>query len=432
MKKLENRKFSRQVYVLGLWHQGLVASAVLSSYYNLRAIVRNSDELSLLKRFSLPINEPGLETLIQLNSNEGRLTFTEKSEWDNFEDCVVLIAHDLETDSFGNLDMRNFMDDFDWIITRVGPTSKILITSQVPVGTFKILENLYKHLHISFGDVVSVMPENLRLGNALERFKSPQLPVIGCSKTSSFFWELFFNFTDARYKFCSQTQAELLKHCLNSFLAMTIAFGNEIDRVAQSFGIVGNQVLNLLKSEPRVGTKTPMKPGLPFFGGTLLRDLQSLSNFSRLAKVDIPLIDAIIESNEAQKTFVLSIVDAFFSKFSIRNDSGLCLLGLTYTQDTSTLRDSPGLWLAKSLGEKYKNIFLVDPRVKSQTDLGFTRLELDDLEKENIAAFIVVQSWNGFDSVLSTIGDRPILDLQGFIKKDDINLPSNYHYCFGD
>src|SRR5262249_55908779 len=134
-------------------------------------------------------------------------------------------------------------------------------------------------------------PENLRLGKALESFRSPERIVIGVDSTHDRGWlaDLFAPFC-SKIEWMSIESAEMTKHALNAFLATSVAFINELARLCEGVGADAKQVERGLKTEARIGPRAYLSPGGAFAGGTLARDLQFLVGQGLTHRVSTPLL----------------------------------------------------------------------------------------------------------------------------------------------
>ena len=130
----------------------------------------------------------------------------------------------------------------------------------------------------------------------------------------------------------------MIKHSINSFLASSICFINEITRISNSVNADPKEVSFGLKSDERIGYKSYLSPGGPYGGGTLGRDLTFLKRISRSKNIKNPLIENIIKSNFITKNYLKK----YFDKKSNLNKKVL-VLGLAYTEGTSTLRQSDAI-----------------------------------------------------------------------------------------
>src|SRR5581483_6859368 len=124
------------------------------------------------------------------------------------------------------------------------------ISSQLPVGTCGLLEKEFPQFHFACS------PENLRLGKAIDAFTKAERVIVGVrdSTKRSLLEQLFKPFTP-QIVFMRTESAEMVKHALNSFLALSITFINEIARLCEQVGADAKEVSQGLKSEPRIGQK---------------------------------------------------------------------------------------------------------------------------------------------------------------------------------
>ena len=192
--------------------------------------------------------------------------------------------------------------DYEWVINRmqeefnaleVDPV--ILISSQLPVlTTFRIRERFPLRYF-------ACSPENIRVATALKDFLHQSRIVIGRPNASrdSILTALLSPFS-SNLMFTSCETAEMVKHALNCWLGMNIAFINEIKRVCDYVKADPDVVADALLAERRVGTQAPLRPGKPFGGGHLMRDIKHMESISRGRAIPLPIITHIRESNEYQ------------------------------------------------------------------------------------------------------------------------------------
>jgi UDPglucose 6-dehydrogenase len=154
--------------------------------------------------------------------------------------------------------------------------------------------------------------------------------------------------------------AEMTKHALNSFLATSISFANEIGNICDLIGADALKVETALKSDSRIGAKALVRPGLGFAGGTLARDLRTLQKLSRDHGHNTPLIDSVLSVNEEQNR---SILERLKNLTGPLNGKTVSVLGLTYKAGTSTLRRSAAVEIVKRLIEEGAIVNAYDPHV---------------------------------------------------------------------
>jgi UDPglucose 6-dehydrogenase len=142
--------------------------------------------------------------------------------------------------------------------------------------------------------------------------------------------------------------AEMVKHALNSFLALSITFINEIARLCEHTGADAKEVAAGLKSEPRIGPKAYLGPGGPFAGGTLARDVVTLTKLAEAKGEKISVIPAIKQSNDLHRGWAFRRLQ---SRLGDLRGKKIAILGLTYTTNTDTLRRSAAVELCQQLFE---------------------------------------------------------------------------------
>ena len=126
---------------------------------------------------------------------------------------------------------------------------------------------------------IVIIPENLRLGKALEVFLNPDRIVIGLEnsilkdKLIKIYGEI-----SEKIIWMSPQSAEMTKHAINSFLATSIVFANELSYVSKEFGANPKEVEIGIKSDERIGFKSYLSAGGAFAGGTLARDVKFLQS----------------------------------------------------------------------------------------------------------------------------------------------------------
>lgn len=379
------------------------------------AICDSLEEAIALTNSELPIYEPGLEELITKQIENGNLVFSVLDSSLPSPD-VLSFMHDTEVNDDDEVQLSQFFKDIEKLSLYISPKVEIFVTSQVPAGTCRAVQKSLSE-SIGFEPRISYMPENLRLGQAITRFETPELPVIGISHLESKgkIEQLFRE--GIQIKYCLILEAEILKSALNSLLALSITFGNEVSEICDQFEVSGSVVMSLLKLEPRIGNGLPLLPGLPFSGGTLGRDVQ---NLRRLSGRKNSLIDAIWQSNMDRKDYFINLV-AKIANSSGQNTVGL--LGLTYKTGTSTLRRSFPLQCGQSLKGMGFDVYGFDPMAKSFDREIDESLRLCDSVEEifklcNI--LVITTPWDEMISRFSIelIRNKTIIDPYGVLSEE--------------
>src|SRR5262249_43972224 len=223
------------------------------------------------------------------------------------------------------------------------PGTLVLISSQVPAGFTAGLEADWRDRGLRY----AYSPENLRLGKALDSFRSPERIIVGVRNPADNgqLMELFAPFC-RRLEWMSVESAEMTKHALNAFLATSVTFINELARLCEVVGADAKEVERGLKSEGRIGGRAYLSPGAAFAGGTLARGVRFLTERGGRMGVGMPLLEGVLASNELHKGWVRQRVVGLLEGVKAPT---VAVLGLTYKPGTSTLRRSFAVELCRWL-----------------------------------------------------------------------------------
>lgn len=193
--------------------------------------------------------------------------------------------------------------DSQWVLDQIdsrlrtlpaaGAFPLMLTSSQLPVGSTKALEARWPQFDFAHS------PENLRVATALADFAHQNRVVVGVRNQHrrALLAALFAPFTQ-QVIFTDPETAEMVKHALNTFLGLQIAFINEVAKIARVVGANPDTITLGLRTDFRVSPKAPLKAGGPFGGGHLARDIFTLNQIATSAGVSVPIIANITKSNE--------------------------------------------------------------------------------------------------------------------------------------
>src|SRR6185369_3602722 len=189
-----------------------------------------------LKRGELPVSEPGLKELVKEQVDAGRLTFS--SDYARAAEAEILwICYDTPVDENDVADIKFVEDRMLSVAHFLKRETIIIVSSQVPVG---FCQAITKRIHEVLGHkqvFVAYAPENLRLGKAISIFTKPDRTVVGvpneeCKQPIA---DLLSPFTN-NIIWMRVESAEMTKHALNSFLAVSVTFINEIAAICEQVG----------------------------------------------------------------------------------------------------------------------------------------------------------------------------------------------------
>jgi UDPglucose 6-dehydrogenase len=200
--------------------------------------------------------------------------------------------------------------------------------------------------------------------------------------------------------------AEMTKHTLNAFLATCITFINEIATVCERTGADAAEVERSIRTDPRVGQYTYVKPGSAFGGGTLARDVMFLNEVAGRNGLSMPLLGSVIASNDQHRLWALRRLQAHFGSLQGRRIS---VLGLSYKPGTDAIRRSIAVQLCRSMVEAGARVAAFDPVVRLlPADLGPQLLFADSVAQalDQADAVIVATEWPEFQQISADLVKR--------------------------
>jgi UDPglucose 6-dehydrogenase len=344
-----------KIVVLGLWHLGCVTAACAAKFARVVGLDFDQATILGLREGKPPIFEPGLAELIQEGRERGTLLFEDDPAIACHGATMLWVTYDTPVDANDRADLTPVLEGIGRCLPHLASEALVLISSQVSAGTCKALEIKYPGWRFAYA------PENLRLGKALEIFLHQDRIILGArSETdASAIVPLLQHFSEEIVVVQTES-AEMIKHAINSFLALSIAFMNEVSRICEAVGADARQVETGLKSESRIGPKAYLSPGGPFAGGTLARDVIALTDIARENAEQITLIPAIKASNDQHKRWTIQKLKEELGYLGGRS---IAVLGLTYKPHTNTLRRSLAVELCRLLLAEGASVQAYDPAV---------------------------------------------------------------------
>lgn len=406
---------SMKITVLGMWHLGCVTAACCAKHYRVIGCDANREWIASLNKGEAPIQEPGLNELIKDGIASGNLTFSDDFEQACSDADVLWLCIDTPVDDDDVSDIDAVLNPLRLAASHLKSGSTIVVSSQLPVGTCRGIEKEFPLLQ------VVCSPENLRLGKALDVFLLPDRVVVGARSDASkkLMQELLAPFTK-NVLFMSTESAEMVKHALNAFLAVSVTFANEIGLVCEQVGADAGDVGAALKADVRIGPKAYVNAGGPFAGGTLARDIVTLSQLGNAFSLPLYVLPAVKKSNDEHRLWACRTLSSIFDSVA---GMRVAVLGLTYKAGTNTLRRSASLELIQTLIEAGAQVNAHDPAILSDDECpaGMVLCSSCESAVENADAVIICTEWPDFraqawDQLLASMHTRVVLDANRFLQ----------------
>ena len=348
------------IAVVGMWHLGLVTSVCLADLgFLVVGVDPDPKRVERLNQGQAPLFEPGIAERLTQHLASGVLRYTADMD-DGVRDAShVLIAFDTPVDQDDEVDLREIYGSVETMAVSLRQDVTVIISSQVPVGTCEELASIVRANRPDLSFEIACVPENLRLGQAIQRFLHPDMIVVGADDAGTYERvERVYDRVQAPRVHVNLRTAEMTKHAINAYLATTISFANELANICDLVGADAVHVVEALRLDARVSPRAPLDPGFGFSGGTLARDMKALQRIAQQHDYEAPMIEGVLARNRLQNTVALRNIERFYG-----GCKGLTvgLLGLTYKPGTSTIRRSSAIEMLTALVSRGASVRAYDP-----------------------------------------------------------------------
>jgi UDPglucose 6-dehydrogenase len=422
-----------KICVQGLWHLGSVTAACLASVgHDVVGLDGDSKNISKLNQGKAPLFEPGLNEMIHNEINQGHLRFSQSSREAVADAELLWVTFDTPVDEDDQADVELVLDKIKSVLPELNDGTVVLISSQIPVGSIKKLENFVKDNYNKKQIIFAYSPENLRLGKSIDVFLNPDRIVVGTrnDETKEKLKKLFSPITN-KIEWMSVESAEMTKHAINAFLATSVTFANELAAICELYGADAKEVERGLKTESRIGPRAYLSPGGPFAGGTLARDIDFLDKAAQKKALAVPLLQSVRVSNNEHKKWTKRKLS---EKFTPLNKLSIAIWGLTYKPETSTLRRSLAVALCDWLIEEGANVRVYDPAVQELPSHWNNQVDRFDSALEalkNTQVLVLGTEWAEFKETAKKMlevvnNDYLVIDANRYLQNEIFSLGINY------
>jgi len=373
--------------IFGLGYVGAVTAACLAkSNHVVIGVDIKEEKVEAINHGKAPFYEKDLDNLICQAVEENRLKATRDVEEavENSEISLVCVGTPSNPDGSLNLDyVKRVCEDIGTALKYKNKFHVVVIRSTVLPGSTEnvlipILERTSgKKSCIDFG--VCVNPEFMREGQAIHDFFNPERIVIGeLDKKSGDCVAQIYNNVQATVIRTDIKTAEMVKYVDNAFHALKVTFANEIGSICKRVGIDAHELMNIFCMDRKLNLSPYyLKPGFAFGGSCLPKDLSALLSKAGELKLNCPLLESIIPSNQEHIDRVVELIIS-------QNKKRIGILGLSFKSGTSDTRESPVILVINKLYEKgYAKLF------EKGYDICVFDPNLDKSDLENLPPHIV-------------------------------------------
>lgn len=432
-----------KIAVIGTGYVGLVTGTCLADFgLNVTCVDIDEVKIEKLRRGTIPIYEPGLDILVQKNTQQKRLRFTTDMQASITNADVIFIAVGTPPREDGSADLQ-YVDAVARDIGAYMNGYKVIVNkSTVPIGTGQRVKRIVGEITTHPFDVVS-NPEFLREGAAIKDFTHPDRVVIGSESerateiVKAIYRTLYLN--EVPFVITNIETAELIKYASNAFLAMKISFINEIANLCEKIGANVTDLAIGLGKDGRIGPKF-LHPGPGYGGSCFPKDTQALASTAREYGSPVRLVETAIKVNEEQKRRMVERIKAELG--DVRGKT-ITVLGLAFKPETDDMREAPAITIVTELGKLGAHIKAYDPKAMEEAKWRLEHvdsIEFCNSEHDAVCdadALVIVTEWNQFrnldlvklkESMRSSNGSCYFFDLRNIYQPEKMReLGFNYH-----
>lgn len=427
-----------KISVFGLGYVGAVTAGCLArSGHQVIGVDVQQQKVDDLNSGRSPIIEPGLDEMLSAAVAGSRLSATTDAADAVRRSDVSIICVGTPSLASGGLNLEFVRKVCGQIAEALSGSAKrqavIFRSTMLPGSTRSLVTEFFADLIHAGRLRVCYCPEFLREGAAVRDFIEPSLAIIGTADGRPPEGGEAEELIGGSPAILAWEGAEMIKYACNYFHALKVGFANEIGRLCKRLGEDGSRVMDVLCSDTKLNISSYyLRPGNPYGGSCLPKDVSALNSLARQEGVNVPLLSSMTATNQAHLDLLLKLVTS-------KGRKRIGLLGLAFKAGTDDVRGSHMVALAETLLAQGFQVRIFDPGISIGRLIGANEIEIhrrmphladhlvaDPLEVIRQSDVIVAsQKCIGIESLRDAAnGDQHIIDVNGWPELKD--LPCKY------
>jgi len=340
------------ITVSGIGYVGLANAILLAQYNNVTAFDISEEKVKLINKRISPLEDMEIKEYLANEKLMLAATCNKTEAYSKKKPEYIIIAtptdYKMKKKSFNTSSVESVISD----VSKMSPSSTVIIKSTVPIGFTERMKKNYPELSLIFS------PEFLREGKALYDNLYPSRIIIGdFSKEAKRFTELLLQGAakkDIPICYMNSSEAEAVKLFSNTYLALRIAFFNELDTFSELKDLDTKSIIQGVCLDPRIGN-VYNNPSFGYGGYCLPKDTHQI----RKNYLGVPhsIISAIVKSNKIRKKHIARMIDKHNPK-----TAGIYKLAMKFGSDN--FRSSAVIDIIKKLQKKHIIVIIFDPSIK--------------------------------------------------------------------